>query len=101
MTYYDKEKQWEILKSWCKGLKQEAESKEDFQFRTFANEYSINEESTMNNYVIEWIRCAKEVKKNWTKYKTNNIRKFIITKRKSRKRKDNKKENVNDIKENW
>ena len=34
--------------------------------------------------MIEWIRCVKEVKTNQKNYKINDIRKFIITKRKNR-----------------
>ena len=34
--------------------------------------------------MIEWIRCVKEVKINRTNHKINDIRKFIITKRKNR-----------------
>ena len=37
-----------------------------------------------NNYRVEWIRSIKEVKTNQKNHKTNDIRKFVITKRKNR-----------------
>ena len=43
--------------------------------------------------MVEQIRGVKQVKRNREKHKTNNIRKFIINKRKSRKQK--KSVNVN------
>ena len=43
--------------------------------------------------MVEWIRCVKEVKQNREKHNTNDIRKFIITKKKNRKK--NKSVNAN------
>ena len=46
--------------------------------------------------MVEWIRCAKEVKTNQKNHKTNDIRKFVITKRKNR-RKDKDKSDKEEI----
>ena len=42
--------------------------------------------------MVEWIRYVKEMKRNRVNHNTNNIRKFVITKRKSRKDYKNKKD---------
>ena len=68
----------------------------DFQYKSFIIEYLINEEIVLNNYIIEQIQCVKEVKMNWANHKSNDIRKFIITKRKNRKKSDSNKKDKDD-----
>ena len=63
-------------------------------------EYLINKETVLNNYIIEQIQCVKEVKMNWANHKSNDIRKFIITKRKNRKKSDSNKKDKEDRVEN-
>ena len=42
--------------------------------------------------MVEWIRCVKEIKTNRENHKMNDIRKLVITKRKSRKKGKDKEE---------
>ena len=49
--------------------------------------------------MIEQIHCIKEIKINQKNYKSNNIRKFIIMKRKNRRINVRNKENKNETKE--
>ena len=49
--------------------------------------------------MIEWIRYIKEIKTNQKNHKSNDIRKFIITKRKNRRINVRNKENKNETKE--
>ena len=77
-------------------VKNEAENSLDYQYKTFIVQHPINENTAKNNYMVEWIRCAKEVKTNRKNHKTNDARKFIITKRKNRW-KDKDKSNEEEI----
>ena len=72
----------------------------DFQYKSFIIEHRINKEIASNNYMIEWIWYVKEVKTNWANYKSNNIRKFIITKRKNRNKSDRNKKDKDNREEN-
>ena len=70
----------------------------DFDYRSFVIEHLINEELASNNYMVEWIQCIKEVRKIRLNHKSNNIRKFIITKRKNRlKQNSNRNQNKDEI----
>ena len=77
---------------WYKGLKNEAANPINYQFKMFVEQHLINENIAQNNYMVEWIRCVKEIKINRANHKMNNIRKFVITKRKSRKKGKDKEE---------
>ena len=84
-------KQRELLKQQCKSLKEEVETSKNIQYKLFVSKYSINEEITLINYMRKCIRYMKQMKVNKIKYKINDIRRFIINKRKS-KCKGNRKE---------
>ena len=87
--YHDKEKQKEVLSKQCNTVQSKYSIGDDYQLKSFVLEYPINIENAIIAYMSEWLRYVSEMKSNQTKFKEQEIREFLINKRKSRKKNPN------------
>ena len=67
---------------WCKELQSYLKETKEYQVERFLKDYKIDLNHATINNMKDWIRSAKEVRKNCRVYKKDKIRRYFYKKRK-------------------